>query len=170
MKKDRKTKFLEVLEKTPIIQYACDQVDISRNTYYRWMEEDLDFRMQVTQRMQIGIDRVNDFAENNVLKGIRNGDAGMTKYWLGSRHSAYRRPFTLHLQKNEQQAKLDKELEEARQEIAALEVEEWQLGWLEIGIPDGETKRPLTKEEIDKKRKELIKRRKYLEGKYGISN
>lgn len=70
MKKGRKTKFLEVLEKSPIVQYACEKVGISRNTFYRWLKEDPDFASSYKQSMEYGIDLVNDAAESNVLKGI----------------------------------------------------------------------------------------------------
>ncbi|MDD4029718.1 MAG: hypothetical protein PHX86_08485, partial [Caldisericia bacterium] len=64
MKKHRvKEKFLQILEKTPIITYACEMCGISRNTYYKWMKEDAEFAQLVYDRMSVGIDNVNDHAE-----------------------------------------------------------------------------------------------------------
>ena len=41
MKKDKvKDAFLEQLRKVPIIQVACEKVGISRNSVYRWKNED----------------------------------------------------------------------------------------------------------------------------------
>lgn len=94
MKKLRlKDKFLEELERTPIVQVACDRTGISRNTFYRWMKEDADFAFEASEALRAGIEFVNDHAESNVLTGIKKGDPGYTKYWLSSRHEAYRRPF-----------------------------------------------------------------------------
>jgi hypothetical protein len=94
MKKLRlKNKFLEELERTPIVQFACDRVGISRNTYYRWMKEDTAFYFEATEALNTGIDFVNDDAESNLLNSIRRGDLSSTKYWLSSQHKRYRRPF-----------------------------------------------------------------------------
>lgn len=84
---------LEELERTPIVQVACDKVGISRNTYYIWIKDEsaLD---EIREARQRGIDLVNDVAESNVLTGIKNKDAGYTKYWLSSRHEAYKKPYT----------------------------------------------------------------------------
>jgi hypothetical protein len=110
MKKHKvKDKFLAIIEKTPVIQHACEQCEISRNSYYEWMKKDPEFAQLVSDRMGIGIDLVNDVAESNVLTGIKKGDPGMTKYWLSARHKAYRRPFSLSTVRHE-----DPEIEKAR--------------------------------------------------------
>lgn len=94
MKKTKVWKqFLEELEKTPVVQVACEKVDISRQTYYRWIKEESALT-EIREARQRGIDLVNDVAESNVLNGIKNKDAGYTKYWLSSRHEAYKKPFT----------------------------------------------------------------------------
>lgn len=94
MKKEKvQNKLIEELERTPIISVACEKVDISRNTFYRWIQEDTKFLKQVNEAMDKGIGLVSDFAESNVLSGIKNKDAGYTKYWLSHRHPRYKRPF-----------------------------------------------------------------------------
>jgi len=85
-------KFITELEKTPIVSVACEKVGISRNTFYRWIKEDYEFREIVKEAMGMGVNLVNDFAESNVLGGIQNKDPGYTKFWLSSRHPEYRRP------------------------------------------------------------------------------
>lgn len=95
MKKNRvQTKLLEELEKTPIIQRACDRCDISRNTYYRWCKENPDFKCMVEERLKMAIDLVNDAAESNILQGIKNGDRGSTQFWLTHRHPAYKKRYS----------------------------------------------------------------------------
>ncbi|MFA5841118.1 MAG: hypothetical protein WC847_02520 [Candidatus Paceibacterota bacterium] len=98
-----KKKFIEELEKTPIISVVCEKVGISRNTFYRWMNEDFEFRGLVEEAMGMGIRLVNDFAESNVLGGIQNKDPGYTKFWLACRHPEFRRPH-IHIH-NERETK-----------------------------------------------------------------
>lgn len=95
MKKTRAltNKLIEELEKTPIIQVACDKVGISRNTFYRWMKEDEDFLARVSEAMSLGTGLVNDVAISNVFEGIKRKDPMYTKYWLDRKHPDFRKPF-----------------------------------------------------------------------------
>lgn len=94
----KKTKILlnklaEEVEKTPVIQIACDKFGISRNTFYRWMKEDKKFLIRINEAMSLGNGLVSDVAISNVLEGIKRKDAMYTKYWLSHRHPDFRRPF-----------------------------------------------------------------------------
>lgn len=94
----KKTKILlnklaEEVEKTPVIQIACDKFGISRNTFYRWMKEDKKFLTRINEAMSLGNGLVSDVAISNVLEGIKRKDAMYTKYWLSHRHPDFRRPF-----------------------------------------------------------------------------
>lgn len=94
----KKTKILlnklaEEVEKTPVIQVACDKFGISRNTFYRWMKEDKKFLIRINEAMSLGNGLVSDVAISNVLEGIKRKDAMYTKYWLSHRHPDFRRPF-----------------------------------------------------------------------------
>jgi hypothetical protein len=94
MKKSQvKPSLVKELEKTPIISVACEKVGISRQTAYRWMKEDESFLYKVQEAMKHGVGLVNDVAESNILRGIKQGDKGDTKYWLSHRHEAFNKPF-----------------------------------------------------------------------------
>lgn len=94
MKKSQvKPKLLIELERTPIMSVACEKVGIVRQTAYRWMKEDPSFLEKVSDAMKHGVGLVNDVAESNILKGIKQGDKGDTKYWLSHRHEAFKKPF-----------------------------------------------------------------------------
>jgi len=95
MKKTKKVveKFLAELERTPIVGAACEKTGLSRNTVYRWRKEDREFAAHFDYSLSQGIAVVSDVAESNVLNGIKNKDAGYTKFWLSSRHPAYRKVF-----------------------------------------------------------------------------
>ena len=164
MKKDRvKSKFLEALEKTPIIQHACEMCGISRNTFYRWMQEDSEFNFQVSERLGIGVDRVNDYAESNVLNGIREGDPGMTKYWLSARHKAYRRPFAILSKNSAAEQQLDRERAEREMRKAEKEIEKSERQWESLGVKSGSIKHDEPKSEksdIPAPKQRLQRRRK----------
>ena len=95
MKKTKKllNKLAEEVEKTPVIQIACDKFGISRNTFYRWMKEDKNFLIRINEAMSLGNGLVSDVSISNVLEGIKRKDAMYTKYWLSHRHPDFRRPF-----------------------------------------------------------------------------
>lgn len=95
MKKTKKllNKLAEEVEKTPVIQVACDKFGISRNTFYRWMKEDKRFLICINEAMSLGSGLVSDVAISNVLEGIKRKDAMYTKYWLSHKHPDFRRPF-----------------------------------------------------------------------------
>lgn len=86
-------KLVEEIEKTPLIQIACDKIGISRNTFYRWMKEDKGFLARVNEAMSLGTGLVSDVALSNVLEGIKRKDAMYTKYWLSHKHPDFRRPY-----------------------------------------------------------------------------
>ena len=97
MKKKRLgNKFLQELEKTPIVSIACERCGVSRNTVYRWRTEDSYFAKRMDEAIEIGDDLVNDVAESNVLKGIKSGNPRYTIFWLERRNKRFRRLLPAH--------------------------------------------------------------------------
>ena len=88
------SKILEELERTPIIQVVCEKFGISRQTFYRWMNESEENFNDVKNALGAGVSLVNDVAESNILNAIKNKDLASTKYWLSHRHESYKKPFT----------------------------------------------------------------------------
>lgn len=123
-------KFLEELEQVPIVAFACKKVDISRNTYYRWCNEDPDFALAAQERIEIGVDFVNDHAQTNILNGIKSGDIGVSKWWLSSRHKDFRRPFTVARYID---GKLESEEYEREMKEAEKRLREFQSKWFKSG-------------------------------------
>ncbi len=83
MKKHRKSKlFLEELRNTPVVSAVCKQLNLSRQTIFRWLKEDPDFKKQYEECMTQGINNVNDLATSQTINKIKQGDSGMIKYWL----------------------------------------------------------------------------------------
>lgn len=77
-----KEKFLEKLEDMPIIQVAASQVGIHRSTYYRWYEEDADFRDRADKALKSGEYFINDMMESLLIKEAKAGKITPMIFWL----------------------------------------------------------------------------------------
>lgn len=88
-KREEKRCLIEQLEKTPIVQVACEKVGVGRATYYRWMKDDKEFAQQAKIAHHRGILLMNDYAESQLLKSVKDGNMTAIIFWLKSRHSTY---------------------------------------------------------------------------------
>ena len=85
----QKQEFLEQLKTVPIIQVACERLQISRATIYRWKDEDQEFSKQVDIAITQGSYLVNDLAESQLVSAIRDGELPAVKIWLNHNHFKY---------------------------------------------------------------------------------
>lgn len=92
MKKSRRDEFLEQLCKIPNVSLACEKTGLSRNTIYRWRNEDKDFKREMDAALKAGIDSVNDLAESKLISHINGGSMRAIEYWLNNHKKAYVRP------------------------------------------------------------------------------
>ena len=92
MKKSDETKaiFLEQLKKTPIIQIACEKLNISRASFYRWKSEDIAFAKQADEATLEGHLLVNDLAESQLIGAVKDRNMQAVMYWLRHHHKDYR--------------------------------------------------------------------------------
>ena len=91
MKKNRnKAKFLECLKKVPIVQVACEQSNLSRNTIYRWKHEDPEFETQMQLSMTEGEEFISDLSETQLLNLIKEKSFPALRFSLSSRSPKYR--------------------------------------------------------------------------------
>lgn len=91
MKKEKvKDAFLEQLRKVPIIQVACEKVGISRNSVYRWKNEDPEFEKELTTALEEGEALVNDMSENQLLVLIREKNWHAISFWLRKRNPKFK--------------------------------------------------------------------------------
>ncbi len=85
-----KTKLLNALRMTPIIQIACQQAGIqSRSSYYRWRREDPDFAKACDDAIGEGVELVSDLAESKLIQAIKDQNYSAISFWLRHRHPAY---------------------------------------------------------------------------------
>ncbi len=74
-----KKAMIEALEKSlGIVTTACKLVDISRETHYRWLREDEDYKQAVEDIADIAL----DFAESMLHTQIKDKDTSATIFYL----------------------------------------------------------------------------------------
>jgi len=169
-------KLLEELERTPLVQIACDKIGISRNTFYRWMKESPELYKQVNESLSLGTGLVNDVAVSNVLSGIKSKDPMYTKFWLERKHPDFRRPYILKidsddllqynrmLSEKEQVIRIEKEARDLadkpskeKAEEARKRIEEWQAKWFK----DEKTEKQKIQEKFEQWKKEYLDKHGY---------
>jgi hypothetical protein len=90
MKTDKNKQLLiEQLKKTPIIQIACEKINIGRATFYRWKKDDENFSTQVDEALLDGNELVNDMAESQLMSAIRDKNLTAIIFWLKNHHQSY---------------------------------------------------------------------------------
>jgi hypothetical protein len=76
---DNKKKMLEALEKSlGIVTTACKLVGIARETHYRWMREDAEYKEAADSISDV----VLDFAESKLHGLIDSGDTAATIFYM----------------------------------------------------------------------------------------
>ena len=85
-----KETILEQLRKTPIIQIACEKLNISRMSFYRWKKEDEEFARKVGEALLDGQLLVNDLAESQLISAIKDRNMSAVMSWLKHHHPSYK--------------------------------------------------------------------------------
>lgn len=79
MKHNKKETLLKALEKSlGVVTTACQKTDVSRATYYRWLEEDEEFATQAKAIQDVAL----DFAESKLFEQIQDGSTAATIFYL----------------------------------------------------------------------------------------
>jgi transcriptional regulator of acetoin/glycerol metabolism len=74
-----KKALVEALEKSlGVVSTACKAAGISRDTHYRWLKEDPEYKAQVEELSEVAV----DFAESHLHKLIRDGNPAATIFFL----------------------------------------------------------------------------------------
>ncbi len=81
----KKEKLLEALESTlGVVTTACKKANIHRQSYYRWIDRDRDFRLAVEEISNVAL----DFAESQLHKQIRKDSTAATIFYLKTKGKA----------------------------------------------------------------------------------
>ena len=90
MKKSRvQNSFLVELRKIPIVQVACEKLDVSRNSVYRWRKEDEMFAKAMDESLAEGEKLVNDMTESQLLSLIGEKHWPAISFWLRKRNPKF---------------------------------------------------------------------------------
>lgn len=90
MKKYRyEKKFIAAMEKFSTISAACEKTGLSRQSVYRWMDEDEDFRKRVEDARQRGIQALCDLAEVRLAANVNSGSQRAIEYYLRTHRKEY---------------------------------------------------------------------------------
>lgn len=93
MKKHKlKQKIIDELADNPIVSLVCDKFNFSRQTFYRWRNEDKDFSQKVDESTFLGQEKINDLAESKLVKKIKEEHWQAIKYRLDNRKVEYMKP------------------------------------------------------------------------------
>ena len=91
MKKNKFQKqFLDELRKVPIVQVACEKTGLSRNSVYRWRNEDAEFRKAMEEAIVEGEELVNDMSEGQLLTLIKEKNWSAISFWLRKRNPKFK--------------------------------------------------------------------------------
>lgn len=80
-----KQSILELIKNGVTKTGACQKVNIDRSTLNFWEKQDLQFQHQIRSALHIGEEVINDLAESQKIKKIKEGDIRMILYQLNKR-------------------------------------------------------------------------------------
>jgi len=84
-----KRALLKELEKTDNIYAACHKVGVAPATYYRWIQNDKQFKKDAAAAKRIGRKNIADISEHGLLIKIKEGNMEAIKYGLRHNHKRY---------------------------------------------------------------------------------
>jgi len=79
-----------LLEKNPIIAFVCQKTGISRQTYYRWLEEYSKFKRDCENAIINGKQNINDLAYSKLIELIKSGNITAIIFWLKNNHTDFK--------------------------------------------------------------------------------
>ena len=84
-----KQEILEQLKKMPIIEIACKKSNIGRSTFYRWCQEDKEFKKAADEAMKEGESYICDMSESQLVSMIMDKKFPAIQLWLKTHHPKY---------------------------------------------------------------------------------
>ncbi len=84
-----KQKLIEQFRKIPILQIACERAGVSRATYYRWLENEPEFRDAAMGAIAEGESFLSDKSEAQLVVLIGEKHFGAIKHYLEHHNDTY---------------------------------------------------------------------------------
>lgn len=90
-----KEQFVAMFEKVggSSVSLVSEQTGISRDTFYRWLREDSEFKEKI-DRIKY---RLNDLVEDILMMKILQGDGPSVRFYLSRKHPGYKTHNEVHL-------------------------------------------------------------------------
>lgn len=88
---ENKLLILEALKTTPLVNVACAKAGIARSSYYRWVNDDLEFKKRAQRAMRSGTHNMNDIMEGLLFQKAKQGSLNAITYYLSHMHPNYRK-------------------------------------------------------------------------------
>lgn len=88
--KKQKEDLVEQLKKNPVIQIACEKLEIGRATHYRWYTDDKEYARAVDTAINEGVTFVAEFAESQLFNAVRNNEPWAVSMVLKAMHPRYK--------------------------------------------------------------------------------
>lgn len=85
----QKEVLLEHLRTFPVVEVACKKGGISRATFYRWCNEDEEFKTNVESAKVDGVENINDMSEAQLIVLIREKKYQAIAMWLRHNHHRF---------------------------------------------------------------------------------
>lgn len=85
----QKQLLIDQLHKTPVIEVACQKVNVGRTTFYRWRKDDPDFDLACAQALEQGVGLINDLAESKLIGQIQESNFAAIRFWLQTHNETY---------------------------------------------------------------------------------
>jgi len=92
-----KIKLIAELEKTGNVYIACLKVGICRATFYRWKNDNKEFKKKADQAIQQGRENSCDIAEHSLILKAKEKNMDAIKYLLSHNSPRYKRPKTTNV-------------------------------------------------------------------------
>lgn len=86
-----KQKLLKEISNYGNVYLSCLKTGVDKATYYRWKQQDKEFRKLANKAEKIGRDNMCDVAEHSLLKNVKDGNQRAIEYTLGNNSKRYKR-------------------------------------------------------------------------------
>lgn len=86
-----KQKLLKEISNYGNVYLSCLKVGVDKATYYRWKQQDKEFRKLANKAEKIGRENINDIAEHSLLKNVKDGNQRAIEYTLSHNSKRYKR-------------------------------------------------------------------------------
>ena len=88
---EQKKTLIQTFKQMPIIEIACRKCGVNRSTYYRWLEDDQDFKEESVHAISEGEEFISDKTEAQLISLAGDKNLGAIKYWLSHHRSKYQK-------------------------------------------------------------------------------